>query len=107
MFVVWEPILPSDFMPPVTHVLRRISDPRAAHYWDREHVLAKRLARDARKPQPEPQCCTNDGILLDIGAVYPVGATWEALLPPAVVFDGPVTRIEGDIERVVANTPSR
>ena len=102
VFVVWEPILVSDFMAPTTSVLRRISDPRARHYWDEGQVLAKRMTRDARPPQPTPSCCDADGTLWDLAAVYPKGARWDATLPPAVVFDGPVVRITEQIESAIA-----
>ena len=98
VFVVWEPILASDFMAPTTGVLRRIPDPRARHYWDADHALAKRMARDARPPQPRAACCEQEGILWDLAAVFPKGARWDATLPPAVVFDGPVMRITEKIE---------
>ena len=101
VFVVWEPILDSDFAAPTTLVLRRISDPRARHYWDEGHVLAKRMTRDARSPQPAPSCCDHDGILWDLAAVYAKGGSWEAALPPAIVFDGPVVRIKEKIDQAI------
>jgi hypothetical protein len=98
VFVVWEPILASDFIPPTSGVLARIPDLRARHYWDEHHVLAKRMAKDARPPQRDPSCCDHDGILWDLAAVYPKGARWDATLPPAIVFDGPVVRVTEKIE---------
>lgn len=91
--MVWEPILASDFMAPTTRVLHRIPDLRARHYWDEQHLLAKRMAKDARPPQPNPSCCDDDGVLWDLVAVYPKGARWDATMPPATVFDGPVFRV--------------
>jgi len=101
VFVVWEPILASDFMPPTTGVLSRIPDLRARHYWDEQHVLAKQMAKDARPPQPDPSCCDHDGILWDLAAVYPKGARWDAALPPAIAFDGPVVRVTNKIETAI------
>ena len=101
VFVVWEPILRSDFMAPMTVVLRRIPDARARHYWDGDHLLARRMAKDARPPQPEPSCCDHDGILWDLAAVYPPSVRWEATLPPAVMFDGPVFRVKEKIEGAI------
>jgi hypothetical protein len=98
---VWEPILASDFMAPTTGVLHRIPDPRARHYWDEKHGLAKRMARDARPPQPPPNCCDQDGILWDLVAVYSKGARWDAALPPATVFDGPVVLVTEKIEAAI------
>ena len=35
MFVIWEPVLPTDWSSPSTATLRRISDSRAAQFWDK------------------------------------------------------------------------
>ena len=48
------------------------------------------MKRDARPPQPKEECYENDGFLWDLVAIYPKGARWEATMPPAVVFHGPV-----------------
>ena len=102
VFVVWEPILASDFMAPTTGALRRISDPRASHYWDEDHVLAKVMKRDARPPQPKEECCENDGVLWDLVAIYLRGARWDAGMPPAVLFDGPVYRLTDRMSAALA-----
>jgi hypothetical protein len=59
------------------------------------------MARDARPPQPTPNCCEHDGILWDLAAVYPKGARWEDTLPPAAAFDGPVFRVTEKIEAAI------
>lgn len=102
MFAVWEPILPTDWFPPMTWVLKRLSDRRVQQYWDPEHVLAQRMAADARAPQPEQECCLRSGILWDMAAVYPKGAVWEDRLPAATVFNGPVADITSAIEPALA-----
>ena len=93
MYVVWEPILPTDLAPPITAVLSRISDQRAQQYWDPNHLIAKQMADDARPPQPEPECCDHTGILWDLVAVYPRGAKWDERMPAAVLFNGPVADV--------------
>ena len=98
VFAVWEPILLTDWRRPVSSALGRLSDARVAQFWDPRHVIAKRMARDARAPQPKQHCCERDGNLWDLAAVYPPGATWTASLPTAVVFDGPVVRKQEEIE---------
>jgi hypothetical protein len=101
VFVVWEPILPTDFGAPTTAVLRRADDRRVQQYWDPGHVLAKQLAADARPPQPKQDCCTRSGNLWDLVAVYPRGARWDDRMPPATVFNSPVVDVTQAIRDAV------
>ena len=96
--MVWQPILPTDFGAPTTSVLSRASDRRVQQYWDRDHVLAKQMAADARAPQPEQECCVRSGILWDLAAVYQKGARWDERMPLATIFNGPVVDITDAIE---------
>ena len=105
VFVVWEPIQPTDWSPPTTFAMSRIPDRRVQQYWDPDHVLAKRLSTDARSPQPEPDCCVQSGVLWDIAAVYPKGVRWDDRMPPADVFNGPVIDITSSIESALTATP--
>ena len=97
MFSVWEPILPTDFSKPISIVLNRISDPRVMQFWDEEHVLATRMAKDAREPQPVQECCVRNNHLWDLAAVYRPGVTWDGVMPTAVAFDGPVLYVKDEI----------
>jgi hypothetical protein len=74
---------------------------RARQYWDPDHLVARRLAADARSPQPVQDCCDRDGILWDLAAVYPAGASWDGRMPTATVFNGTVVDIASDIESVL------
>ena len=78
-------------------VLNRMSDPRVMQFWDKEHVLATRLASDARQPQPVQECCVQNNHLWDLVAVYRPGVAWDAVMPTAVVFDGPVVYVKDEI----------
>lgn len=98
---MWEPILVTDWKKPGGSVAKRILDSRAKQFWDREHLVAKQLAKDARAPQPEPECCTRDGILWDLVAVYSPGAVWTDIMPPATLFQGPVVQLEEEIEGTI------
>lgn len=98
VFIVWEPILATDFGSPTTSVLRRAPDRRVGQYWDPEHLLAKQMAADARPPQPKQECCTQSGNLWDLVAVYPKGARWDDRMPPATVFNGPVVDVTDAIK---------
>ena len=99
--MVWEPILPTDFVAPTTSVLSRASDLRVKQYWDPNHVLAKQMTTDARPPQPEQDCCVNSGILWDLVALYSKDALWDRQMPPAIVFNGPVVELRDAVEKAI------
>ena len=89
---MWEPMLATDIQSPNTGTLARLHDGRARQYWDPSHQAALRLAADARAPQPKQECCVRDNVLWDLAALYPAGAEWTDKLPPAIFFNGPVTK---------------
>ena len=97
MFAVWEPILATDFSSPHTGVLARLSDPRVAQYWDKNHLFAKQLARrlNSDPSHPRPRCCDDSGIGWDEVAVYRQDALWDDQLPRAEYLDGPVVNSLG------------
>jgi hypothetical protein len=102
VFTAWEPIRFSDLAPPLSSVLQRISDRRARHYWDPGHVLSAQMKKDARPPQPAPDCCESSGHLWDLAAVYPAGATWTDRMPAATIFNGPVIDIAESLGAALA-----
>ena len=95
VFAVWEPILPTDWIPPTTSALGRLSDRRVSQFWDEGHILAAVMA-ESRNPESRPDCCNRKGILWDLIAVYPTGSVWSQSLPPATLFNGPVVRALAD-----------
>ncbi len=98
VFVVWEPILSTDWSPPTTFAMKRIRDQRAQQYWDPDHRVARKLAADARSPQPVPDCCERSGILWDLAAVYQPVASWNERMPPADVLNGSVVDMAAQIQ---------
>jgi hypothetical protein len=94
VFAVWEPILPTDYSCPGTGVLSRLSDPRVAQYWDKDHLFAAQLEHElaADADHPKPHCCAYKGIPWDEVAVYAPEAKWDGQLPRAAFLDGPVVR---------------
>jgi hypothetical protein len=99
VFVVWEPVLPTDFAAPSTAALARIPDLRAAQYWDRERVLSHLLGEHNR-----------GSVVWDYIAVYAPGAQWEEAPPKPVYSDRPVRYVIGGakdaIERLLASGPA-
>jgi hypothetical protein len=73
-------------------VLARLSDPRVAQYWDKNHLFAERLASRLKTDDghPRPSCCNRHGIQWDEVAVYHQDAHWDDQLPRATFLDGPI-----------------
>ena len=92
----------TDWSSPTSGVLARLKDSRARQYWDKDHLLAKRMAADARDPQPKQDCCESNGILWDLAALYPAGAQWTDNLPPAVFFNGNIVDQRESLEKALA-----
>jgi hypothetical protein len=77
VFVIWEPVLPTDLAAPSTMTLRRIADARAAQYWDKEHLVSKSIGE-------------TDGVVWDYVAVYPPGKLWDKGPPEPSFSKAPV-----------------
>jgi hypothetical protein len=107
VFTVWQPMIATDWMAPSGGVLARMADKRVQQYWDRKHVLARRMQQDARPPQPQQECCVRSGILWDLAAVYPKDALWNDKMPTAAVFNGPVVDVVDAIEAAVTGRSLR
>ena len=83
MFVVWEPVLPTDWRAPSTLTLRRIYDRRARQYWDKGRLLSKAMGETGKK-----------SVVWDQVIVYGRGVIWSEAPPPkAVVRVGPVVDV--------------
>ena len=88
MFVIWEPILPTDLAAPSTMTLKRIADLRASQYWDKEHLVSKSIGEE-------------DGVVWDYVAVYPQAKIWDKGLPEPSYSKAPVIHaIEGTSEAI-------
>jgi len=82
IFVVWEPVLFTDWSSPSTATLGRISNTRAAQFWDKERLISHSMGEHDRR-----------SIVWDYIAVYPRGAVWEASPPEPLYSGGPVIRV--------------
>lgn len=79
VFVIWEPVLPTDFVAPSTAALGRIPDARAAQYWDRKRALSHLLDEHNRP-----------SVVWDYIAVYAPRTLWQDAPPKPVYSDNPV-----------------
>jgi len=92
VFVVWEPMLPTDWYRPTRPTLKRVSDSHAVQFWDKSHLIAAQVKQQLQQFHGnEPSCCDNGGHLWDMAAVYPSGTKWGETAP--AFDDGPVYRI--------------
>lgn len=82
VFVIWEPVLMTDWSSPSTAALRRVSDLRAVQFWDKSRLISRAMGeRDGH------------GIVWDHIAIYTAGEVW-ADAPPRPIYDGgPVVRV--------------
>jgi hypothetical protein len=79
VFVVWEPVLPTDWMAPSTGTLKRVSDSRAQQYWDRGRLLSKALGETDK-----------NSIVWDQVLVYGRSVVWGDAMPKPLISVGPV-----------------
>jgi hypothetical protein len=82
VFVVWEPVLPTDWSSPSSAALNRISDLRVAQFWDKGRLISHSMGEHDRRT-----------IVWDYIAVYAAGVAWEDR-PPKPVYQGkPVVQV--------------
>ena len=79
IFVIWEPVLATDFTAPSTAALARISDLRASQYWDRNRTLSHLLGERDRST-----------VVWDYIAVYTPGTMWQDAPPRPIYSNHPV-----------------
>ena len=97
VFVVWEPVLPTDWAAPSTATLARVADNRAQQYWDKGRLLSKAMGETGKS-----------SIVWDHVAVYAPGALWRDTPPQPLYQDGPVVRVVSALTEALerAGTPS-
>jgi hypothetical protein len=96
VFVIWEPVLPTDFVAPSTAALARVPDVGAAQYWDSKRALSHLLGEHNRST-----------VVWDHIAVYAPGTLWQDVPPKPVYSDNPVRDVIGgagdSIKRILAS----
>jgi len=90
IFAVWEPMLPTDWGRPSTHVMARLSDPRVTQFWDRNHLIAGLVERGADGRRPA--CCTRNGHWWDVIAAYPPASKWTSVAPVPELLNGTIVQ---------------
>jgi hypothetical protein len=81
-FVVWEPVLPTDWASPSSATLRRISDSRVSQFWDKRRLISHEMGEHDRR-----------SVVWDYIAVYPAGEMWADHPPQALYHGEPLVRV--------------
>jgi hypothetical protein len=101
VFVVWEPILPTDWTSPSKSTLARISDPRARQFWDPQHLVTQELKTSTdRHSLPKPNCCFDKGFYWDEIILYAPHSHWGDGPAPAF-WNGPVVKATTPLENAL------
>ena len=90
VFVVWEPVLPSDLFAPSTSTLHLISDTRVSQYWDKPRLVSRSMGET-----------DDDSIVWDIVAVYQPGKLWEQAPPEPAYSGGPVVEVVDETRNAI------
>lgn len=81
-FVVWEPVLPTDWSSPSIAPRSRLPDVRVTQFWDQGRVISHLMGEHDRR-----------SVVWDYIAVYPAGAIWENLPPSSLYHGNPVVQV--------------
>src|SRR5262249_43919776 len=104
VFVIWEPILPSDLAPPDSAPLARLTDPRAQHYWDPKLLVSAEVVKSWRA-RGVPEGAPADAKAWDRALVFQEGARWDDMLPAPVFDDGPIFPKTAALKRALLGGP--
>lgn len=100
MLVVWEPILPTDWGPPRTSTLSRISDSRVRQFWDPKHLISAILKNRAEQMPSEPQPDPDERYYWDQVMMFAPNVKWEHDSRPSF-WQGPVYRVISGLEKAL------
>jgi hypothetical protein len=89
VFVIWEPVLFTDWGRPTGGALALIRDRRVAQFWDHDRVLSHALGEK-----------DDHTIVWDWAGIYPAGSDWRK----AAFSDSPVAPQAARIEEALART---
>jgi hypothetical protein len=89
--VIWEPVLWTDWASPSTATLRRISDNRAAQFWDKGRLISRSMGEQDR-----------GSVVWDHVSVYSAGVKWQDGPPQALYDGGPVAQVTDAARAAIA-----
>lgn len=96
VFVIWEPVLPTDWTSPSTATLNRLSDGRATQFWDKGRLISHSMGEHDRR-----------SVVWDYVAVYPPAVLWADHPPQALYHGGPVVRVTDEARAALGQALQR
>jgi hypothetical protein len=90
VFVVWEPVLVTDWHAPGAGAVGRVPDARVTQFWDPRRALS--------------QAIRHGHIVWDYVAIYRPGVRWGDAFPTAQFSGAPVMRVIDDFRRQLSAT---
>jgi len=101
VFVVWEPVLVTDWHAPGAGAVGRVPDARVMQFWDPRRALSQEIRRAA---QSNPAGVLGERrlhgpVVWDFVAIYPAGMRWGEAFPAAQFAGAPVVRAIDDFRR--------
>jgi hypothetical protein len=81
IFVIWEPVLPTDWSRPDASITSNVPDRRALHYWDPNRRLSALYGSSANAANLAATSTISfkmKDVIWDAALVYPPGARWGA-----------------------------
>jgi len=101
VFVVWEPVLLTDWHAPGGGAVALIPDARAQQFWDPKHLLSAEIRRAAQSNETGVlgEHRLRAAVVWDFVALYPPGVRWSDAFPAAQFAGAPVVRVIDDFRR--------
>ena len=97
VFVVWEPVIPTDVGPPTNRALALAPDRRVAQLWDPHRSVSQEIVRSA---MADPTLLSSDDgeidestIVWDVVAVFPPGVEWGDAFPKPSMHGFPIVDV--------------
>jgi hypothetical protein len=85
VFVVWEPVLITDWHAPGAGAVGRVPDSRVTQFWDQGRALSGAMRRGR--------------VVWDYVAIFPAGVRWGDAFPAPQFSGAPVVRAIDDFRR--------
>jgi hypothetical protein len=99
VFVIWEPVLATDWRRPGPAQTSFIRDIRATHFWDYNRRLSALYYRLSSLATTQNVGFSMKSVIWDAAFIYPPGVKWGA---PATLMVAPVVRYRDELSRALS-----